>query len=221
MHGSFLACIETLHSPGSNGPGEVLMVSTPGMYDAIRTTEVKGWIEQEIVSAPQPVVREEPDPEQASLAPEGFQIFESEEFGQVRVVAGEDGAPWFIAKDVAEVLGYKDPDQAIRKHCKSTKSYPVESTGQVRYLKIIPESDVYRLIMRSKLPQAEAFQDWVTTDILPTIRKHGAYASKETIEEALADPDSWIRVLEQLKTERAEKARIASEHERDSADKNP
>ena len=110
-------------------------------------------------------------------APEGFKLFESEEFGQVRVVAGEDGAPWFIAKDVAEVLGYKDPDQAIRKHCKCPKILkPVESTGLTnspRGITIIPESDIYRLIMRSKLPQAEAFQDWVTTEILPIIRRHG------------------------------------------------
>ena len=98
-------------------------------------------------------------------------------------MVGPDEEPWFVASDVAKVLGYNDLDQAIRKHCKMTKSYPVESTGQVRYLKIIPESDVYRLIMRSKMPQAENFQDWVTTDILLSIHKQGGYAIENPIKQ--------------------------------------
>lgn len=81
----------------------------------------------------------------------------------------------FIAKDVAEVLDYKDTDQAIRKHCRKVNTSPVETTGQVRHLKTIPESDVYRLIIRSKLPAAEAFEDWVVEEVLPNLRKHGGY----------------------------------------------
>lgn len=81
----------------------------------------------------------------------------------------------FIAKDVAEALDYKDTDQAIRKHCRKVNTSPVETTGQVRHLKTIPESDVYRLIMRSKLPSAEVFEDWVVEEVLPNLRKHGGY----------------------------------------------
>ncbi|EKN5140582.1 hypothetical protein DVP71_09770 [Yersinia enterocolitica] len=85
------------------------------------------------------------------------------------------GDPWFIAKDVAKALGYKDTDQAIRKHCRKVKNCPVESTGQVRHVQVIPESDVYRLIMRSRLKSAERFEDWVTEKVLPSIRKNGAF----------------------------------------------
>lgn len=87
-----------------------------------------------------------------------------------------DGEPWFVGKDVASVLGYKDTDQAIRVHCKAVESYPVNSTGQVRNTNIIPERDVYRLIMRSKLPAAEAFENWVVSEVLPSLRKTGRYA---------------------------------------------
>ena len=86
-----------------------------------------------------------------------------------------EGAPWFVAADVARVLGYADQDQAIRTHCKAAQTSPVVSTGQVRHVTIIPESDVFRLIMRSKLPAAEQFQDWVVGTVLPAIRKHGGF----------------------------------------------
>lgn len=85
-----------------------------------------------------------------------------------------DGDPWFVAKDVAEVLRYTDTDQAIRKHCKSATTCPVESTGQLRNVKVIPERDVYRLVFRSRLAAAEQFEDWVVS-VLPSIRRRGAY----------------------------------------------
>lgn len=98
--------------------------------------------------------------------------FESNEIRTLVV----DGEPWFVGKDVAEVLGYSDTSQAIRTHTKANKSYPVELTGQVRHIKIIPERDVYRLIMRSKLPAAEQFEEWVVGEVLPSIRKTGSYS---------------------------------------------
>jgi len=135
----------------------------------------------------------------------------------VRIVVGPDGEPWFVASDVAKVLGYKDTSDAIRKHCKHSKILKSgDSPGlsnSPRGITIIPESDVYRLIMRSKMPQAEEVQDWVTTDILPTIRKHGIYATQDTIEKIIADPDSGIRMLEEIKRVNAEKDRIASERD--------
>lgn len=93
---------------------------------------------------------------------------------EIRTVLINDD-PWFIAKDVAEALGYSDTDAAIRKHCRNAMTCPDESTGQVRHMKIIPERDVYRLIFSSRLPSAERFEDWVVTEVLPSIRKRGMY----------------------------------------------
>lgn len=97
---------------------------------------------------------------------------------KVRTVWHE-GSIWFVAKDVAECLGYGDTDQAIRKNCNHAKKLnPVSGTGLTsspRGINIIPESDVYRLVMRSKLPAAEQFQTWVCEEVLPSIRKTGGY----------------------------------------------
>ena len=93
----------------------------------------------------------------------------------IRIVTDEQGEPWFVAADVASALGYTDTDQAIRRHCKAAKTCPVETTGQVRHLSAIPERDVYRLIMRSKLESAERFEEWVVGEVLPSIRKNGGY----------------------------------------------
>jgi len=122
-----------------------------------------------------------------------------------------------VASDVAEVLGYTNPQKAVHDHCKHPKilkgNDSLHLTDSPRGVTIIPESDVFRLIMRSKLPQAEEIQDWVTSDILPSIRKHGIYATDDVIEKTFADPDSIIQILERLKKEKAEKARIASERD--------
>ena len=104
------------------------------------------------------------------------QIFDNPDFGKIRVIM-IDGEPWFIGKDVAEVLGYKDTDYAIRAHCKHARDFaPDETPGanfssKARKFKIIPESDVYRLIIKSKLPAAEKFETWVMEEVLPTARK--------------------------------------------------
>ncbi len=110
----------------------------------------------------------------------GLSIFTSEEFGQVRVVM-RDGEPWFVASDVAKALGYANPQEATRDHCKKVNkiTQPSESLGSTKTpparINIIPESDVYRLIMRSNLPNAERFQDWVVEEVLPSLRKTGKY----------------------------------------------
>ncbi|WP_444931513.1 Bro-N domain-containing protein [Microbulbifer sp. SSSA002] len=95
---------------------------------------------------------------------------------QVRVVE-QNGEPWFVAKDVAEVLGYKRTADAVRAHCKGVGEMQTPINGVIQTVKIIPESDVYRLIFRSKLPEAEAFEDLVVKEILPSIRKTGQYNS--------------------------------------------
>lgn len=134
----------------------------------------------------------------------GIQIFKNEQFGQVRVAMDENDGPLFCAKDVATALGYIDTADAIKRHCKSGKKVfhaHANGIGGVSLI-YIPEKDVYRLIMRSNLPYAEQFQDWVCDEVLPSIRKHGAYMSNEIIERTLTDPDYLIRLATQLKEER-------------------
>ena len=108
---------------------------------------------------------------------EDLKVFKNEEFGKIRVVMKED-IPMFSAIDVAKSLGYSDTDKAIRNHCKKSDSiFVLHGDGKPggTAMKFIPESEVYRLIMRSKLPDAEKFQDWVVEEVLPSIRKTGGY----------------------------------------------
>lgn len=109
---------------------------------------------------------------------EQLKIFENPDFGRVRVVEN-DGEPWFVGKDVAEILGYKDTSDAMKKHVdnddKLTRQFA--DSGQNREMYIINESGLYSLILSSKLPQAKAFKHWVTSDVLPSIRKTGGYIS--------------------------------------------
>lgn len=115
-----------------------------------------------------------------------IQIFNNEQFGRVRIIMSDENKPMFLANDVARSLGYAKPANAISTHCKGVTVLvtPVQNqygTPVMQDVKYIPESDVYRLVMRSKLPQAEQFQDWVCDEVLPTIRKTGGYMSaKET-----------------------------------------
>lgn len=102
------------------------------------------------------------------------QIFNNEKFGRVRIVMADD-KPMFLANDVAKALGYVEYQKAIRTHCKGVSEMDTPTEGGTQRVKYIPESDVYRLVMRSKLPQAEQFQDWVVEEVLPAIRKTDGY----------------------------------------------
>ena len=93
---------------------------------------------------------------------------------QVRVV-DVSGDAWFVAADVAAVLGYSNPRDAISKHCKGVAKYDIPTSGGYQHVSILNESDVFRLIMRSNMPSADAFQDWVFEEVLPSIRKNGGY----------------------------------------------
>lgn len=108
-----------------------------------------------------------------------LKVFVKEEFGSVRVVM-RGGEPWFIASDVAKALGYERPNDAVNTHCKKINkfSYGDLPQGAMPY-NIIPESDVYRLVMRSNLPNAVTFQDWVCEEVLPSIRKTGEYGAPQ------------------------------------------
>lgn len=142
-------------------------------------------------------------------------VFDFEDGTPVRVVV-RDGEPWFVAADVAEVLGYGNPRDAVAKHCKTPEILTSQNaTFEVpnRGLTIIPERDVYRLIMRSKLPTAERFEEWVVGEVLPSIRKHGAYMTPQTLEDALLSPDFLIRIATELKKEQEKSALLAQEND--------
>ncbi|MCZ4371174.1 Bro-N domain-containing protein [Vibrio diazotrophicus] len=98
----------------------------------------------------------------------------------VRVVDYND-EPWFVAKDVANLLGYSNVREAINRHCRGVVKHDIPTSSGVQTMSIIPERDVYRLIMRSKLPEAEVFEDWVVSEVLPSIRKTGSYSAHEQL----------------------------------------
>ena len=111
----------------------------------------------------------------------------------------ENDVPYFVANDVAKTLGYKNPSKATNDHCKKAiETWGNDSLGRRQKFKIIPESDVYRLIIKSNLPSAEKFESWVMEEVLPQIRKHGMYAT----DDLLNNPDLLIEVATKLKEER-------------------
>ena len=131
--------------------------------------------------------------------------FESQE---VRTVI-KNNEPWFIGNDLAEVLGYKNKSDALQKHIDKEDKDEIairDSIGRMQNTPIVNESGMYALIFGSKLPKAKEFKRWVTSEVLPSIRKHGMYATENTVEQMLNDPDMAIQLLETIKQERAEKA---------------
>lgn len=137
-----------------------------------------------------------------------LKIFENPEFGSIRTVE-IDGTPYFVGKDVAEVLGYSNPRDALGRHVdeddKNTVVNPDGNRGNPN-MTIINESGLYSLILSSKLPKAKEFKHWVTSEVLPTIRRHGMYATDELIN----NPDIAIAAFTALKEER-EKTRQLTE----------
>ena len=139
---------------------------------------------------------------------EGLQIFSNAEFGEVRTLV-LNNEPWFVGKDVAEVLGYSNPQKAVRDHIDDddktlNESFTVNGTQGV----LINESGLYSLILSSKLPNAKAFKRWVTSEVLPSIRKHGLYAK----EELLDNPDIAIAAFKALKEEREARKALEAEN---------
>lgn len=135
-----------------------------------------------------------------------LKIFESSEFGKVRTVLVND-EPFFVGKDVAEVLGYSKPRNAISSHVEkddALKQGVTDELGRVQEMTLINESGLYSLILSSKMPRAREFKHWVTSEILPSIRRHGLYA----VDEVLANPDMLINALTALKEERANRERL-------------
>lgn len=129
------------------------------------------------------------------------QIFNHPDFGEVRTVTIND-EPWLVGKDVAQALGYQNPQKALRDHVDDdektvNESFTVNGTPAI----LINESGMYSLILSSKLPGAKEFKRWVTSEVLPSIRKHGAYMTPETLEAAILSPDYLLKVVTALKDE--------------------
>ena len=137
-----------------------------------------------------------------------LQIYKNPEIGSVRAVT-VDGVPYFIGKDVASILGYERPAKAILDHVdvEDKDEVPIQdSIGRMQNTPIINESGLYSLILSSKMPNAKKFKRWVTSEVLPAIRKHGLYATDDLIN----DPDLAIAAFTALKKER-EKSRQLEE----------
>lgn len=128
-----------------------------------------------------------------------MQVFNNTEFGSVRTI-NINGEPMFVGKDVAEILGYINPRDALAKRVDDEDKgvAKCDTLGGVQELTVINESGLYSLILSSKLPKAKRFKHWVTSEVLPAIRKHGVYA----VDEVLNNPDMLITALQELKAER-------------------
>lgn len=113
-----------------------------------------------------------------------LQIFNSEEFGDIRT-AEIDGKPYFVGTDVAKALGYNNPRDAVSRHCKGVVKRDTPTSSGIQSMSYINERDLYRLIMKSKLPSAEKFESWVMDEVLPTIRKTGSYQKPLTTVEQI------------------------------------
>lgn len=145
-----------------------------------------------------------------------LQIFENEHFGKMRTVV-IDGEPWFVGKDVAAALGYKDTVNALKAHVDvdDKRGWRFTTPSGNQEMTIINESGLYSLVLSSKLPGAKQFKRWVTSEVIPSIRKHGAYMTPDTLDEMIASPDFGIRLLTELKEERDKRAALEAQAEAD------
>jgi len=140
------------------------------------------------------------------------ETFTNELFGELTIFISGDDNLYFIADEVTDALGYIRSRDAVTQHCKGALKHRIgvqtgikkDGTPAIQEVEknIIPESDVYRLVMRSKLPSAERFQDWVTEDVLPSIRKRGMYATDNVLDNILNNPDFAINLLTKYKEEK-------------------
>ena len=144
-------------------------------------------------------------------------IFNNPEFGEIRTIE-EDGKVLFCGSDVAKALGYAKPQNAIDRHCKGALKRGIphpQSPDKTIEMNFIPEGDIYRLAAKSELPGAERFESWIFDEVLPSIRKHGAYLTPETLEAAILNPDTMIRLCTALKDEQDKRKALEEKQEAD------
>ncbi|OXZ40013.1 phage antirepressor KilAC domain-containing protein [Finegoldia magna] len=144
-----------------------------------------------------------------------LQIFKNNEFGEIRTVT-KNNEPWFIATDVCSALDISNTSQALTRLDDDEKNTIILNEGIGNPNKsIVSEYGLYNLILASRKKEAKKFKRWITHEVIPTIRKHGAYMSSEVIEKTLSDPDYLIRLATNLKEEKAKRALAEAQIERD------
>lgn len=140
---------------------------------------------------------------------ESFEMIFDGQF-RVRVVGTED--PKFVGKDICDILGYENASRTMTLHCKGVPEwYTLETAGGPQKFRVISEPDLMRLICASKLPAAEQFERWVFEEVLPSIRRHGAYITTPTLEKLVSNPDLVIELASKLKEEQARVAKLREE----------
>lgn len=144
-----------------------------------------------------------------------LEIFKNPEFGEVRTMV-IDNEPFFVGKDVAAILGYQNTSKALADHVDPEDKLNNESLSSLgqRGGWLINESGLYSLILSSKLSEAKKFKRWITSEVIPSIRKHGAYMTEQTIEKALTSPDFLIQLATQLKNEQEKNKQLQADTER-------
>lgn len=150
-----------------------------------------------------------------------LQVFSNKEFGNVRMVE-VNGEPYAVGVDIARALEYRKPSQAVIDHCKGIRKLGIPSEGGVQQTNIIPEGDIYRLIIKAAdqsrnreiKAKAEKFERWIFDEVIPSISRHGAYMTPDTIEKVLLNPDTIIQLATQLKEEQLKRAMAEAEIEK-------
>ena len=144
-------------------------------------------------------------------------IFKSPEFGEIRTIE-ENGKVLFCGSDVARALGYAKPQNAIDRHCRCALKRGIphpQSPDKTIEMLFIPEGDIYRLAAKSELPGADKFESWIFDEVLPSIRRHGAYMTPETLEAAILNPDTMIKLCTALKEEQEKRKALENRVKRD------
>lgn len=148
-----------------------------------------------------------------------LQIFNNQEFGQIRTLFIENEG-WLVGKDVTEILGYSNSSDALKNHVDEDDKKKIAFSDYPQFgnkgAVLINESGLYSLILRSNLPKAKEFKRWVTSEVLPSIRKHGAYMTENILEKALTSPDFLIQLATNLKEEQEKRRLLEEEKERNA-----
>lgn len=143
-----------------------------------------------------------------------LQIFDNQEFGTIRTVKF-DGEPWFVGKDVAQVLEYKDTVNALKSHVdeEDKRGWQITTPSGAQQMTVINEIGLYSLVLSSKLPKAKKFKRWITSEVIPSIRRNGAYMTPDTLDRMIASPEFGIKLLSALKDEREKRKALEEKAE--------
>lgn len=148
-----------------------------------------------------------------------LKVFNNNEFGEIRTLE-VDSQIWFVGNDVAKALGYKKPGNAVTTKVQkddTLKQGVIDNIGRTQTTTLINESGLYSLIFGSDLEKSQQFKHWVTSEVLPSIRKHGAYMTPVTLEQTIQDPNFLIGLLENLKQEQLKSKNLEQQIEQDKS----